>query len=231
MPVLAAAAHPCAACPGHPGYHVLRGFKSAAPFGRSSCAANRCAAAATQAGASCIRDAGSPELSHSRIPDVACGHLIYAPLDTQPGRTANRPLPNATLRMAHGRDHGWPQQPVRNALAGTLQRLCALDAGPICASLAAIAVAVVVVVVVAVPTRKPNRASQAGWEKGGPRVWAKRVVGRPHLAEKRRGPAGAAGRFASGRAFFLVTSSLHEQRRSNSPKPRSGGRNCFDLRS
>src|SRR5690606_35550244 len=90
MPVLAAAAHPCAACPGHPGYDVLRGFKSAAPFGKSSCAANRCAAAATQAGASCIRDAGSPELSHSRIPDVACGHPLYAPLSTRPGETAKR---------------------------------------------------------------------------------------------------------------------------------------------
>ena len=133
MPVLAAAAHPCAACPGHPGYDVLRGFKSAAPFGKSSCAANRCAAAATQAGASCIRDAGSPELSHSRIPDVACGHPLYAPLSTQPGETAKRTLLKirpADWVMAATMD-GCSSECAMLVEGSTSAR--APDAGPICA--------------------------------------------------------------------------------------------------
>src|SRR5690606_30481446 len=51
----------------------------------------------------------------------------------------------------------------------------------------------------------------------------------PHRREKRRGPVGAAGRFATGPAFFLVTSSLQEQRRSDSPKRRSRWRKLLLL--
>ncbi len=51
----------------------------------------------------------------------------------------------------------------------------------------------------------------------------------PHRREKRRGPAGAAGRFATGAAFFLVTFSLQKQRKSDSPKPRSGWRKLLLL--
>src|SRR5690606_16470541 len=52
----------------------------------------------------------------------------------------------------------------------------------------------------------------------------------PRRCEKRRLPTGEAGRASgSGCAFFLVTFSLHRQRKSDSPKPRSGWRKLLLL--
>src|SRR5690606_6332039 len=75
-----------------------------------------------------------------------------------------------------------------------------------------------------------NRASQRRWGLQRPACLSEaslRAV--PHRREKRRGPVGAAGRFATGPAFFLVTSSLQEQRRSDSPKRRSRWRKLLLL--